>query len=94
MPGVVYTSDYMCTSMCLYIIIICIDGVIIDMCPYVVVAAVSTEYYWINVYCLCCTSMQILCRDRCICVPVHVLLLHPISYNMGQCGFSLTVFVI
>ena len=41
---VIYISEYMCTSMCLYAIMVCTDGMTVDMGP----CFSSMMDYWTN----------------------------------------------
>ena len=51
MHGVIYISIFICTCMCLYTIMLCTDGVTIDMCLCVLLAAIGMVHYWMNVSC-------------------------------------------
>ena len=62
--GVIYESICICTSMCLYIIMIYTDGMIMSMCLHLLMATSGLVYYMMNadciVMCVYCVSMRIL----------------------------------
>ena len=76
----IYGSIYVCTSMCLYTVTICADGMAIGMCLCVLLAAGSLVYCLMNGYCIVmciyCASMQILYRYIYIYVLTHIILYH------------------
>ena len=51
---------YVCiTRVHIYLIMVCTDGVSIDRCPCVLLAATSVVCHWLTVYCLSCVSVDI-----------------------------------
>ena len=76
---VIFISDYICASMCLYTIIVQTAGSNVSMCPRVLVATSGNVHYRMNVYCsvMCIfASTHTLYRYNCICAPVCVILYH------------------
>ena len=69
-------SDYICTRMCLYMLIICEDVVTIDMCLCMVLVAICAVFHWLRIYqmycvCICADIMQ-----SCMLVSLFI------SYNI------------
>ena len=64
------------------------DGVIVSMCPCVLLAASSVVHYLVNVdcsfVCIYCVSMWILYRYSCICVPICIILYQYIHHMILQ----------
>ena len=81
-----YESVYICTSMGLYTVMIYTDAVIADMYLYVLMAASSLGYYWLNVYyivmCLYCVFLHQLYWNGCVFILVCIILYHYISILM------------
>ena len=89
--SVIAMSDYICTRVHLYTIIICTDGMTIVMCPCMLLAAICAVCHWLDVCELWCASVGIMQLQIHLCnCSCPVILLHP-PYNGARCGFCLIV---
>ena len=61
---------YVYTSVHLYIIMVCSDGMTIGLCPCVLLAAIGMVCYWLPIYILWCASILMLYNYTYICVNV------------------------
>ena len=55
----IQVSQYLFTSMHIYTLKVCTDGVTTYMCPCVPLAARSSGYHWVNAY----TDIMLICAD-------------------------------
>ena len=82
-----------CTRMHLYTIVVCRDDVIMNICPCLLLVAISAICHWHSILYYLYVSIWILCNYGWICITVCMIMisLHPLSYNIVRCGFCSTV---
>ena len=73
-------------------VVIRTNGMTIDMCPCMLLAAICAICYWLSVCQLWCIGVDIIQSEiyfcHCLC---PIISAHALSYNIPRCGFCLTV---